>query len=269
MKLYQTISKFFCLVIILICSLNCAAETLAPSAVNHAGQINALSAPFLTPLEILIQRIGADREDIVQFLQTSKGDANRYESVEIETAFVNYSRNCSEKLNELEQLNEILYRNIRQIKDSDLPVKDKKELKTQLETSMQKISRLKMGLKSSIKYCSGTQPQQWKKIHASWRLVNGNEKANERISSEIDTFIKDLPIVSATIPSTSAEGAVLSRFKDFEILPNWVCIALGIVVVVALIVRGKYGGWIFVIGSSFVLAAWIFNLLKRAIDVLF
>ena len=196
---------------------------------------------------------------------------------EAEKVFYEFQKACSAIKSETEQKLEIVNKEIDRIKNTELPEKDKNALTSALSENIHKLQRIKESLNKSIAYSSQSKPEEWKKIYANWLGVSGPDKAKQRISSEIDSFFKELPdIAKPSSISSNIQGVggyFSSRFQDFVVLPRWAWISLVSVVLIGttlcIITRSDMiiGGTVVLTGL--ILVFWLINLLWRAVLALF
>ena len=216
-------------------------------------------------------------DDFKNALKKIQANPSLLDAGEAEKVFYEFQKNCTSIKNDVDQRLEIINKEIDRIKKTDLPGKDKNALTGTLSDNIQNLERLRGSLNKSIVYSTQSKPAEWKKIYANWVGVSGVDKAKERISTEIDSFFKELPdIAKPSSISSNIQGVggyFSSSFQDFEILPRWVWVSLLSVVVIgtiaSLLARSETLGGITFFLAGFVLFMWLLNLIWRAVTALF
>jgi hypothetical protein len=217
------------------------------------------------------------QEDFKNTLNKIQANPSLLDTGEAEKAFYEFQKGCTAIKNDADQRLEIINKEVDRIKNTDLPEKDKNALVGALSGNIQNLERIRESLNKSIVYSTESKPAEWKKIYANWLGVSGPEKAKERISTEIDSFFKELPdIAKPSSISSNIQGVggyFSSRFQDFVILPRWVWVSLLSVVVIgtiaSLLARSETLGTITFLLAAFVLVLWLLNLIWRAVAALF
>jgi hypothetical protein len=216
-------------------------------------------------------------DDFKNALKKIQANPSLLDTGEAEKAFYEFQKACTSIKNDAGQRLEIINKEVDRIKNTDLSEKDKNALAGALSGNIQKLERIRESLNKSIVYSTQSKPAEWKKIYANWLGVSGVDKAKERISTEIDSFFKELPdIAKPSSISSNIQGVggyFSSSFQDFEILPRWVWVSLLSVVVIgtiaSLLARSETLGGITFFLAGFVLFMWLLNLIWRAVTALF
>ena len=216
-------------------------------------------------------------DDFKNALKKIQANSSLLDTGEAEKAFYEFQKACTSIKNDAGQRLEIINKEVDRIKNTDLSEKDKNALAGALSGNIQKLERIRVSLNKSIVYSTQSKPAEWKKIYANWLGVSGVEKAKERISTEIDSFLKELPdIAKPSSISSNIQGVggyFSSRFQDFEILPRWVWVSLLSVVVIgatiSLLARSVNLGTITFLLACFVLVLWLSDLIWRVVSALF
>lgn len=227
---------------------------------------NQSTGNHLNAVQLHQSQAAKAREKFINALQKIKANASSLESIDPEKAFLEYQKDCSTIKDHIEQRLDIIQGEYERIVNSDLPKEDKKELSSKLSENIQKLSRIKKSLENSMEYISSIKPAEWKRIHSNWSAVSGLEKANERISSEIDAFLEELPEISE-------KSYLATKYSGFEVFPGWFWKSLFGLLFLGLIIAAMAKSRNILIAvialSGILVLAWWVNLVWRAILALF